>query len=210
MTPKLTITRDRIRHHFHYYWWQYAILIACSIFGWNLLYTMTHYRSPEHLKVEWYYEGPASYETQDRVSALLDEIAPQIFPDMEEVTFSLVGTDENYGTMQLMVWMAAGQGDLYMLTQETFETQAASGAMIDLAPYVEDGTLNVEGIDLSKGYVRNSETGKKHLYGIPAGSLTGLQEYHMLPEDTCMSILHMGGNTENTLKLIAWLLDNMR
>jgi len=210
MTPKLTISRDRIRNHFHYYWWQYALLIVLCIFGWNLLYTMTHYRSPEHLKVEWFFEGGVSFETQDRVQGLLDEITPQIFPEMEEVTFNLVGTDANYGPMQLMVWMAAGQGDLYMLSEDSFQSQASAGGMIDLQPYVDDGTLNVEGIDLSKGYVRNTETGEKELYGIPAGSLSGLLEYHMVPDDTYMSILQNSGNTENTLKLIAWLLDNMR
>ena len=51
---RLPITRERIRTHFHYGWWQYALLIGLAIFGWNLLYTTTRYRSPEALKVEWY------------------------------------------------------------------------------------------------------------------------------------------------------------
>ena len=210
MAHKLSITRNRVRNHFHYFWWQYVLLIVLSIFVWNLLYTMTHYRSPEHLKVEWYYEGPVTYETQERVDRLLAEITPELFPEMEEVTFTVVGTDENYGSMQLMVWMSAGQGDLYMLQADDFKSHAANGAMLDLQPYVDDGTLNVEGIDLAKGYVRNEETGEKLLYGIPAGSLTGLQEYQMLPDNTYMSVMVNGGNTENTLKLMNWLLENMR
>ena len=211
MTPKLTITRNRVRNHFHYFWWQYVILIVASFFLWNLLYNMTHYRSPEHLKVEWYYEGAVSYESQERLDQLLHQLTPELFPDMEEVTFTVVGVDANYGAMQLMVWMSAGQGDLYMLGTDNFKSHAASGAMVDLQPYVDNGTLHVDGIDLSKGYVRNEETGEKHLYGIPAASLTGLrEEYGLEPENTYMSLLITGGNTDNTIKLMNWLLDNMR
>ena len=54
---RLPITRERIRTHFHYAWWQYVLLVCLAVFGWNLLYTTTRYRSPEALKVEWYCQG---------------------------------------------------------------------------------------------------------------------------------------------------------
>ena len=38
---RLPITRERIRTHFHYAWWQYVLLVCLAIFGWNLLYTTT-------------------------------------------------------------------------------------------------------------------------------------------------------------------------
>lgn len=210
MTPKFPITRNRIRNHFQYFWWQYVLLAVLSIFGWNLLFTTTHYRPPEALKVEWYYEGPMTASTQANADALLAGLTPQLFPEMEEVTFTSVGMDETYGTMQIMVWMAAGQGDLYMLTQDTFKGYAIQGSMVDLQPYVEDGTLNVEGISLEKGYAKEEETGQTHLYGIPASQLKGLERYEILPEDTVLSVLAMSGNEENTIKLLAWLLDNMK
>lgn len=210
MTPKFPITRNRIRNHFQYFWWQYALLAGLAIFGWNLLFTTTRYRPPESLKVEWYYEGPMTNATQQNADALLAELTPQLFPDMEEVTFTSVGMDDTYGAMQIMVWMAAGQGDLYMLTQDTFKSYATQGSMVDLQPYVDDGTLNVEGITLTKGYVKEEETGQTHLYGIPAGQLKGLEQYEIFPEGTILSMLVAGGNEENTLKLMAWLLDNMK
>lgn len=208
MTPTFPITREKIRNHFHYFWWQYALLIVGSIFLWNLLYTVTHYRSPEHLKVEWYYDGPAVMETQELADRLLAEIHPLVFPEMEEVTFTIVGTDVTYGDMQMVVWMSARQGDLYMLTRDHFEQHAAG--FVDLAPYVADGTLHTEGIDLKKGYVKNEDTGEKVLCGIPADSLKGLEAYGIFPEDTFLSILANGGNTENTLKLMNYLLDHMQ
>ena len=61
---RLPITRERIRTQFPYGWWQYALLIGRAIFGWNLLYTTTRYRSPEALKVEWYCQGAVSMEAQ--------------------------------------------------------------------------------------------------------------------------------------------------
>lgn len=210
MTPKFSITRDRIRTHFHYYWWQYALLLVCAIFGWNLLYTTTHYRSPEHLKIEWYYEGPSSVNTQAYAEQLLTEAKEQCFPAMEETTFTIVGMDETYGPMQLMVWMAAGQGDLYMLSEDNFSSYAGQGSMVDLQPYVDDGTLNVEGLNLKKGYAKNEETGEKVLYGIPASELSGFLQYDIQPEGTVLSVLANGGNIENTVKLLARFLEIMR
>lgn len=206
MSQMFPITRERIRHHFHYFWWQYVILAAVAIFGWNLLYTMTHYRSPEHLKMEWYYEGPTSAYTQSLADGLLEEVTPVLFPEMEEVTFTVVGMDQTYGPMQIMVWMSAGQGDLYMLKAESFKGYAAGDAFVDLQPYVDSGMLDVEGIELKKGYVKSEESGEKKLFGIPADALVGLKNYDIQHEGTVLSVLANGGNVENTLKLLQHML----
>ena len=210
MAPELKITNQRIRNHFHYFWWQYAILLVAAIFGWNLIYTTTRYQSPEHLKIEWFYEGVTTNETEDRTGAFLEQVTAELFPDMEEVTFSLVGMDEQYGEMQLMIWSVAGQGDLYMLLEDSFFSLAANGVLVDLLPYVEDGTLDVEGIDLTTGYAQDSETGKQVLIGIPTDSLTGLLDLHVDPAGKMMGLLINGGNVDNSLKLMAHLLETMK
>jgi len=210
MASMLPITQNRIRNHFHYFWWQYLLLGIFAIFGWNLLYTTTHYRSPEHLRMEWYYEGYLSNETVTLSTALLEQVKPELFPDMEEVQFLNVGNDETYGDMQLLVWTAAGQGDLFTLTTERYRTLAASGGMTDLTPYIEDGTLNVEGIDLSAGYVTDVETGERFLCGIPTDALTGLAQYGVDYRSKIMGVLITGGNEAESLRLLSWLLDNMR
>lgn len=208
--PKFPITKERIRNHFHYFWWQYLVLVIAGIFGWNLLYTTTHYRSPEHLKVELYYQGPSTNDTAAKGSALLEEIWPELFPDMEEVDFNIVGTDEMYGDMQLMVWMAAGQGDVYLLTKPSFSTYANGSTLLDLQPYVDDGTLNVEGIDLRSGIATDPETGMKGLFGIPADALEGLWEYDMEPTGKFICLPLASGNIENALILLDYLLDNWK
>ncbi len=208
--PTFTITKVKIRNHFHYFWWQYALLIVLAIFGWNLLFHTTHYRSPEYLKVEWYYEGPVGQRTNELTRELLDRATAELFPEMEEVTFTMVGNDAQYGQMQIMVWSTAGQGDLYMLPTESFATLANSGVLCDLQPYVDNGTLNVEGIDISGGYWTDPESGEKWLVGIPTDALPGFYDYEVEHTGKWMGILIHGGNTENTVKLMAYFLDTMR
>jgi len=208
--PVFPITKDRIRNHLHYHWWQYAILLIAGTFGWNLIFTMTHYRPPEHLKVEWYYQGPSSNDTVGKGNALLEELWPELFPEMEEVNFNLVGTDEMYGDMQLMVWMAAGQGDVYILQKDSFRTYGNESSMLNLQPYVDDGTLNVEGIDLSAGIAKDSETGTVGLWGIPCDALQGMWDYDMKPEGSFICLPLGSGNIDNALILLDYMLDNWK
>ena len=187
-----------------------SVLVLAAILGWNLIYTTTRYQSPEHLKIEWFYEGSTSAETEARTAEFLANVTPEIFPDMEEVTFSLLGMDDQYGPMQLMVWSVAGQGDLYMLKEESYSQMIGNGVMCDLLPYVEDGTLNIDGINVEDYYVVSEETGEKMLIGIPTDSLEGLLNLHVDPAGKVMGLLVNGGNTENAIKLMAYLLNNMK
>ncbi|HIS43450.1 MAG TPA: hypothetical protein IAC11_11270 [Candidatus Limiplasma pullicola] len=207
---RLPITKERIRNHFHYAWWQYVLLVCLAVFGWNLLYTTTRYRSPESLKVEWYCQGLVDTQAQEELDALMEQLRLELFPEMEEVTFTAVAYDQTYGDMQLMVWVSAGQGDLYMLEREQFENLASAGAMAPLTPYIESGALQTGEIDLTAGYVTDPETGEKYLMGVPTDSLTGLQAYGIDPEGHVLSLLSNGGNLDNTVKLMQWLIDNMQ
>lgn len=207
---RVPITRERIRNHFHYAWWQYVLLVCLAVFGWNLLYTTTRYRSPESLKVEWYCQGLVDTQAQEELDALMEQLRLELFPEMEEVTFTAVAYDQTYGDMQLMVWVSAGQGDLYMLEREQFENLASAGAMAPLTPYIESGALQTGEIDLTAGYVTDPETGEKYLMGVPTDSLTGLQAYGIDPEGHVLSLLSNGGNLDNTVKLMQWLIDNMQ
>jgi len=95
MTPDLKITKARIRNHFTYHWWQYAVLLAVAIFGWNLLYTTTRYRSPEHLKVEWYYQGATSNATQ----GMVDELVGNMTAHKGEYAVVMAGYPEEMADM---------------------------------------------------------------------------------------------------------------
>ena len=204
----LPITKERIRNHLHYAWWQYVLLAVVAIVGWNMLYTTTRYRTPDSLKVELYCEAAVDDTDQKRINALLEEVRQQIMPDMEEVSYTSVGYDPTYGDMQLMVWMAAGEGDVYLLSNAKFLSTAES--MLDLSPYVADGSLDVQGIDLSACCITLEETGQTILAGIPADSLTGLHEYGLECEGYTLSVMAANGNDENSIKLVNWMLTHLR
>lgn len=209
MKLSFPVTKEKIRTHFSYAWWQYVLLVCLAIFGWNLLYTTTRYRSPNHLRLECYFGGYQAEGTKD-VDALMDELHQSLFPEMEEVSFHFLTLDETYGSMQLMVWISAGEGDLFMLPGEDFQNTAQGEAFAELTPYIESGALNAEGLDLSKGYVINRETGKKALYGVPAAELPGLGDYGLYLDDLYLSVSVTGENEAEAVRLLNWLMENMR
>jgi hypothetical protein len=208
MSLHMPITREKIRNHFHYSFWKYLLLIVIALFGWNLLYTVTRYRPPENRKVEFYAEGNVS--SSDMLQSLADLIHQEVMPEMEEVTATTVSFDSEYGDMQLTVWISAGQGDVYLLSQKRFESMASNEATLELQPWLDEGALHADGIDLTNGYATDSETGAQVLRGIPADSLTGLNEYGLDPEGMVLCVLYNNGNDAYSIKFMDYLLTHMR
>lgn len=213
MPIQMPITKRKVRHHFQYSLWMYLLLIALALFGWNLIYTTTRYQPPEDMRVEFYVQaGSTSEET---LQALADRIHEQIMPEMELVTAQPVTiSNDYYGDMQITVWITAAQGDIYMLSQEYFDRFAPAGAFMDLRPYVDAGTLDTSGLDVSAGMasLTDPEPGQegKHLYGIPADQLTGFTGYMVDPSDMVLCILYRNGNDEYSVKFLNYLLTNLR
>lgn len=211
MKLDMPITGRKIKNHFQYSFWKYALLVILAVFGWNLLYTTTRYRVPENKKLEFYADGAFSVQgTQEAMDALMAVVHRDVAPEMEEVSYTALTMDQAYGDMQLTVWIGAGQGDVYLLGKERFQRLGGGGAFVDLQPYVDSGALAVEGVDLAAGRVRDEETGKTILYGIPAGSLVGLEACGVYPKDTLLSVLASSGNQEESIRLINYLFENMR
>ena len=216
---KLTfpITKERIRNHFAYAWWQYVLLICLAIFGWNLLYTTTAYRSPENLRVDIYMQSTTA--TQEKVDAFMKDVWQRSVPDMETVSTILLtagSTDDYYSNMQLSVYLMAGEGDLYALSTEDFKRFAAQGVFIDLTPYVESGALNVEGIDLSSGYVTlldddGNPTETKSLFGIPLYTLYGYMDGMGLDNrDLVIAVTTFSQNEEYVIAFLNELIQSGR
>jgi len=118
--------------------------------------------------------------------------------------------------MQLSVYIMAGEGDIYILTTDDFKQYAAQGAFIDLSSYIENGMLDVNGIDISAGYVAivDSEglpTGEKQLFGIPAYTLDGFKtNMNIYNNDLVIGITSFSHNEENTIKFANALIDACR
>ncbi len=217
MKIKTPLSKERIRTHFTYSSWKYLALILASIFGWNLLYTMTAYRSPEHLRVDVYIQSATAVD--EVVDAFFKPIWDECIPDMETVDAVIMtssAAEDAYANMQLSVYIMAGEGDIYMLKTEDFKNFAAQGAFIDLTTYVENGMLNIEGIDTAAGYVAtvNDEgipTGEKQFFGLPAYALEGLKtKAGIYPNDMVIAVTAFSNNEENTIKFLNGMIEASR
>ena len=124
--------------------------------------------------------------------------------------------DDYYSNMQLSVYLMAGEGDLYALSTEDFKRFAAQGVFIDLTPYVESGALNVEGIDLSSGYVTlldddGNPTETKSLFGIPLYTLYGYMDGMGLDNrDLVIAVTTFSQNEENVIAFLNELIQSGR
>lgn len=201
---KPEVTKESIRTHLIYSSWKYLLVIVGVIVFWNLIYTTTRYQPPDEKKIEWYYQDVLANEEQ--INQWLEGIRQESFPDMELFEITSVGTDETYGDMQIMVWMAAAQGDLYQLNTTKFKELAESEAFINLQPYIDDQTLPVEGFKL---YYTKDENGVRYPAGIYTDPLKGLEKIGLNGEGKVMGILCTGGNTENTLRFMKLLMETM-
>ena len=209
MSFQMPITKRRINHHFQYAVWMYLLLIVLALFGWNLIYTTTRYRPPEDKRVEFYATATANSEVP--LNALAAKIQEEIMPEMELVESTIISiSDDYYGDMQITVWISAAQGDVYLLTDEYFKRFASNGAFMDLAPLVEDGSLQTDGLDLSGGYVKMTDTDSVGLYGVPAEGLAGFADYQVDTKDKVLCILYNNGNDDYAVKFLNYLLENLR
>ncbi len=205
MKISMPITKKRIQTHFHYTLWIYILVIALAFLGWNLIHTVTRYQSPNHLKVEWFFGG-VQLDDGTAAEALMEKAHTEALPGMEEVTFRPIILDEMNGAVMLTTWAVSGEGDLYTLPASDFVNMMTGGAMMNLQPYVDSGAINLDGIDLTGCYVVNPDTGETWLCGVPMSAMPAIADHQLYCDNSYACILINGGNDENTVKLLSWLL----
>lgn len=205
---KTPVTMKKIRQHFTYSWWKYALLAACAILGWNLIYSVTAYRPPQEKTVDLYIYG---YSASDELQSYLDSIRANEMPDMEQMDAVTVAPDETYGAMILSTRMAAAEGDLYILPKELFQNYAGQGwfrPLEDIEGLVEG--LEARNINLERSWRMETETKERHLYGIPLSALPGFQQYVVTEDEAWLCIFVNNQNEENAIKLLNILIRDMQ
>jgi len=204
---KTPVTKQTLRTHFTYSWWKYALLAVLAVFGIDLLYTVTAYRPPEEKKVQLYIMG---YSDEEALDAYMASVWQEYLPDMEVVEAHTFTNDGTYAAMQLSTYMAAGEGDVYLLPREQFIGSAASGAFVPLENDPELMAIFDEaGISLQNGWRRDSSTGETHLFGIPQSKLPGLTAKYAYAEDGYLAVLITNRNDENVMKFLRVLCRDM-
>ena len=203
---KTPVTSKSLRQHFTYNWWVY-LLIALLAFGLvDLLYTVTAYRSPRDKTIGFYVYG---YVNDTGLSAYMNNVRETEMSDMEEMTPVMLAMDDTYGPMQLMTYLSAGEGDVYMLPREQFLNYSMGGSMVPLENDAELMALfDAAGVNLQSGWRKETETGENHLYGIPQDKLPGLIQY-AYAQDGFLCVPLTGGNQENAMKFLRILCRDM-
>lgn len=203
---KTPVTSRSLKEHITYNWWKYLLIIAFSIGLVDILYTATAYKPPREKTVSFYVVG---YVNEDSLNAYMENVRETEMPDMESVSATVLLQDDTYTAMQVLTYMAAGEGDLYMLRRDDFLSYAENGSLI---PLEEDAELisifDQAGVSLQSGWRRNAETGETHLYGIPQDKLPGLSQY-IYPQNGYISVVITGANTENAMKFLRILCRDM-
>ena len=215
MRIKTPINKETIKNHMTYSSWKYLVMAACVIFGWSLIYTTTAYRSPQNKRVDVYIQSNTA--SAESIQAFLDPIWKETVPEMETVNGVAMSTIDDYTTsMQLMTYMAAGEGDIYFLTEQYFKSFAGQGSFLALEDLVADGTIQADDVELSKGYVAYVEEydendrpikTSRHLYGIPLDSFYGFMGGMQLDNRGLYAVIIINNqNDENVIPFFNALL----
>lgn len=204
------ITKERVRHHFTYGVWKYALLVVVSIFAWDLIYSMTAYRPPADKKIDVYIVQ-ASADMEAFEAAEMPALQ-EAFADMEAIDFYQIamGSQDDYAVvMQFTTYIAAQQGDLFLLPYTRAQElgyEGNEGLFISLEPYIESGALDVRDIDLTNGKLSDGRAGRV-VCMLPADTLYGLLDYNIDPEGLVLAIPGYSGNIENAVKMMNWFVD---
>lgn len=203
---KTPVTSGKLKQHLTYSWWKY-LLIAVAVFGLvDLLYSVTAYRPPRDKTVGLYVYG---YINEPALTEYMDNVRATEMSDMEELNYVTLMVDDTYGPMQLMTYLAVGEGDLYLLPREEFLSYAASGSLVPLENDTELMDLFTNaGISLQSGWRMETESGETHLYGIPQDKIPGLNQYASA-QDGFLGMIVTSGNRENAMKFLRILCRDM-
>ncbi len=204
------ITRARMRHHFTYNAWKYALLVALAVFGWDLIYNMTAYRPPANKKLDIYILAPSA--DVERMSADLNAELRAAFPDQEAFNFLAIALgsgdqEDPYAQMQFSTYVSAHEGDVFLMPWSRFRQYggAEGGLFLPLDEFVASGTLELAGIDTSAGRLPSPDGGSA-LYGVPAATQKGLEQYRVDSSDMLWSVAAYSRNQENAVRLVSWLM----
>ena len=164
------LTKKRLKNHFAYNWWKYALSAAVSAMLVSIVFAVTAYRPPAEKKVELYVlNGYIDTETFQR------DFWPELQarkPEQEELTvlnINLTDSSNIYAPMQFSTYVAAQQGDLFLISRDEMRRITADGAqeaLVELTGYLDSGVIDADGMDLKNGTLDRGD-GTTAVYAIP-------------------------------------------
>jgi len=216
------ITGQDLRNHLRYFGWVYVLIVALSFGLWNMVYTQTAYRPPQDKRIDVYIQSSSA--DQEMVNAYLLPIWQAAVPEEELVQAVLMmgsgGENDYYANIQLMTYIAAAEGDIYMLSTADFKRLAAQGAFVSLDEVIRQGKIQVQELSLASGQVQMVESnpegelapvGGVEQYGIPARELYRFAtELAIDNRDMVLAVAANSGNEEDTITFLNALIQHSR
>ncbi|WPX08053.1 type 2 periplasmic-binding domain-containing protein [Anaerocellum danielii] len=113
---------------------------------------------------------------QKLISELEKKSGDKVYIDQILYTGDTPKSEQEFAFMQkLMVMLAAGEGDIYILDKKLFTNYAQNGAFYSLKSFVSKNKLDKFVDDTC--YVREKDKSIKDLYGIKADQVSILKKY---------------------------------
>ena len=179
------LTKKRLKNHFAYNWWKYALSAAVSAMLVSIVFAVTAYRPPAEKKVELYVlNGYIDTETFQR------DFWPELQarkPEQEELTV------------------------LFLISRDEMRRITADGAqeaLVELTGYLDSGVIDANGMDLKNGTFDRGD-GTTAVYAIPADTLTGLSQYGNDPKNSLLCIPIYTKNADSAAALIGLMLEKL-
>lgn len=175
------VNKNTLKHHWDYYKWKYLLMAVIIVAGWSLIYTMTRPQAPDSSRINVYIQSDTT--SDQLMHDFLDPVWKASVPEEEELNLmTILASDEYTALQQLFTVIYAHEGDIYLLTNKYYRQYASQGVFLPLEELIDNGRLNVDGIDTRAGYtdlvLERDENEvpiktESHLYGIPLRELYG-------------------------------------
>lgn len=172
------ITKKRLKNHFAYSWWKYALAAVLSVMGVSLVFAATRYEPPADRQLTVYVLN--DYTDAETMQADLWARIKEAHPEQEALfvqNIDLTDSSNIYAPMQFSTYVAAQQGDVFLIPYDEMLKIVADSpedALVDLTAYIESGVIDVSGLDLSTCTMKKLD-GTTGIYAVPADQLYGLR-----------------------------------
>lgn len=205
------ITKKRLKNHFAYSWWKYALAAVLSVMGVSLVFAATRYEPPADRQLTVYVLN--DYTDTETMQADLWARIKEAHPEQEALfvqNIDLTDSSNIYAPMQFSTYVAAQQGDVFLIPYDEMLKIVADGpedALVDLTAYIESGVIDVSGLDLSACTMKKLD-GTTGIYAVPADQLYGLRTaYYNDAKGSVLCIPIYSQNQETAAEAIRFLME---
>lgn len=144
---------------------------------------------------------------QKLISELEKRSGDQVYIDQILYTGGTPKSEQEFAFMQkLMVMLAAGEGDIYILDKKLFTNYAQNGAFYSLKSFVNKNKLDKFVDDTC--YVKMKDKSTKDLYGIKADQVLLLKKYGFETENKYIAVYVRSNKFSRAQKVMLALLNS--